>query len=98
MKHILPALLALAATPVLAQPMSGEITAACMNAMGETEQVCGCVEEEMMITLSDDQLVFLLAILTEDETKLEELEGSFTNDDAQGVQNAMITAGLACMG
>lgn len=87
-----------AISPVMAQPMSGEITAACMQAMDESEQVCACMEEDVSADLSDDQLTFLLAILTEDESKLDELRGRFTNEDAQGVQGAMMTAAFACMG
>lgn len=82
----------------LAQPMSGELTAACMQAMDESEAVCGCIEDEAIATLSDDEQTFLLAIMTEDETLIDDLRGSFTEADAQIVQNQMIASALQCAG
>lgn len=90
-------LLASATAPALAQPMSGEITAACMQAMDETETICACIEEDAAATLTTDQQTFLLALLTEDEALVRTLDG-FTNEDAQMVQNQMVNAGLSCLG
>lgn len=77
--------------------MSGEITAACMQAMDETETICACIEEDAAATLTTDQQTFLLALLTEDEALVRTLDG-FTNEDAQMVQNQMVNAGLSCLG
>ncbi|MEM1286407.1 MAG: hypothetical protein AAGH43_13565 [Pseudomonadota bacterium] len=94
-------LLAALATPAFAQssvgPMSGEITAACMQAMEESETVCACVEDDALSTLTADQQTFLLALLTEDEALVRTLDG-FTEADAQMVQNQMINAALQCAG
>jgi hypothetical protein len=88
-------LLALPAT-LFAQPMSGEITAACMQAMDETETVCACIEDDAAATLTTDQQTFLLALLTDDEALVRTLD-DFTNEDAQMVQNQMVNAGLSCL-
>jgi hypothetical protein len=77
-------------------PMSGEITAACMQAMDETETICACIEEDAIATLTDDQQTFLVAIMTEDESLIDELRGTFTNEDAQLVQNQMVNAAMQC--
>lgn len=92
-------LLACAMAPALAQtgPMSGEITAACMQAMDETETICACIEEDAIATLTDDQQTFLVAIMTEDESLIDELRGTFTNEDAQLVQNQMVNAAMQCL-
>jgi hypothetical protein len=82
----------------IAQPMSGEITAACMQAMEESQSVCACIEENASATLTDDEQTFLLAIMTEDETLLDDLRGTFTTEDAQVVQNQMIASAMQCMG
>ncbi|GAB5510116.1 MAG: hypothetical protein Rhims3KO_15170 [Hyphomicrobiales bacterium] len=79
-------------------PMSGEITAACMEAMDESQAICACIEEEAAATLSEDEQTFLLAIMTEDETLLDDLRGNFTSEDAQIVQNQMIASAMQCMG
>lgn len=79
-------------------PMSGELTAACMLAMDESQAICACIEDDAVATLSEDQQTFLLAIMTEDETLLDDLRGSFTNEDAQIVQNQMIASAMQCMG
>lgn len=79
-----------------AQPMSGEITAACMQAMDETQTICACIEEDAIATLTDDQQTFLVAIMTEDESLIDELRGTFTNEDAQLVQNQMVNAAMQC--
>lgn len=88
-------------TTVLAQtssgPMSGEITAACMQAMDESQTICACIEDEAAATLSDDEQTFLLAIMTEDETLLDDLRGTFTTEDAQIVQNQMIASAMQCV-
>lgn len=97
MRHGMTFLFTILAMPALAQPMSGEITAACMQAMDETETVCACIEDDAITTLTTDQQTFLLALLTEDEALVRSLDG-FTNDDAQMVQNQMVNAGLACLG
>jgi hypothetical protein len=78
--------------------MSGEITAACMQAMEESQSVCACIEENASATLTDDEQTFLLAIMTEDETLLDDLRGTFTTEDAQVVQNQMIASAMQCMG
>lgn len=80
-----------------AQPMSGEITAACMQAMDETQTICACIEEDAIATLTDDQQTFLVAIMTEDESLIDELRGTFTNEDAQLVQNQMVNAAMQCL-
>lgn len=78
-------------------PMSGEITAACMQAMDESQTVCACIEDEAVATLSEDQQTFLLAVITEDETLIGDLRGSFTDADAQIVQNQMIASAMQCV-
>jgi len=92
-------LLANTLSPASAQtgPMSGEITAACMQAMDESETVCACIEDDATLTLTSDQQTFLLALLTEDETLVQSLDG-FTNEDAELVRNQMINAGMSCLG
>lgn len=99
MRNLLFILLLVMAAPAiaLAQPMSGEITAACMQAMEESQSVCACIEDEAAATLDEDQLTFLLAIMTEDETLLDDLRGTFTNEDAQIVQNQMIASAMQCV-
>lgn len=91
-------LLASPTAPAFAQPMSGEITAACMEAMDETQTICACIEEDAIATLTDDQQTFLVAIMTEDESLIDELRGTFTNEDAQLVQNQMVNAAMQCLG
>ncbi len=96
MRTLLSLVLITLVAPAIAQPMSGEITAACMQAMDETETICACIEEDAATTLTPDQQTFLLAILTEDETLVQSLDG-FANEDAQVVQNQMVNAGLSCL-
>ncbi len=102
MRTLLVASLVLLCAPALAQtnagPMSGEITAACMTAMDENQSVCACMEDNARTTLSADQQTFLLAIMTEDESLIDDLRGRFTDADAQVVQNQMINAAMQCMG
>lgn len=106
MRTLLPIAMALLATPALAQqasgpnsaPMSGELTAACMQAMDESQTVCACIENEAVATLSDDEQTFLLAIMTEDETLIGDLRGSFTDADALIVQNQMIASATQYVG
>ena len=102
MRTLLVASLVLLCAPVFAQtnagPMSGEITAACMTAMDESQPVCSCMEENARTTLTADQQTFLLAIMTEDESLIDDLRGRFSNADAQMVQNQMVNAAMQCMG
>lgn len=90
------------AVPALAQTnagaMSGEITAACMTAMDESQPICTCIEENTRTTLNADQQTFFLAILTEDESMVDDLRGRFTDADAQAVQDQMVNAAMQCMG
>ena len=97
MKRTLPLLLVSLAAPALAQPMSGEITAACMQAMGESEAMCACVEEQAAAGLTADQQTFFLAIMTEDEVLAQSLIG-FTDADAEVVQNTVIQSAMQCSG
>ena len=68
-----------------------------MQAMGESQTVCACIEDSAIATLSDDQQTFFLAIMTQDEALVRSLDG-FTNEDAQLVQNQMVNAGQSCLG
>lgn len=94
---LLTAAVASIAGSAWAGPAPGEITAACMTAMEETQSVCACVEQNVTATLTEDQQTFFVAIMTDDEERGRSIPG-FTDDDAQTVQGAFMTSAMQCMG
>jgi hypothetical protein len=92
---ILPIGIALASTPVHA--VDDELMGACMQSGAGNQEECICFAGKIGTEINDDERTFALAILTEDESKLDPIRGSFTQADAQAMQGKTTDAMLACM-
>ncbi len=81
--------------PALAE--DAELISACVQSEAGGQKECQCFAEKLGTQINEQERMFALAILTQDESKLDPIRGQFTNEDAQAMQGKTMSAMFACM-